>query len=156
VAVKRGGAGLSPPRHRNRGDGCSWMYRSLFPSFHWLFPFYRSPWGRQPVLARKAAAPCPRGARGLGRTKYRSRSSLINQTKLSLAMGATCPGGSLPRVAVLLLLALSVQAQRTWFKQLPPNNYYEPDVDVTSPTALPRIPISPYHRQVRWGFQRAT
>lgn len=68
-------------------------------------------------------------------------------------MGATGPGGSLPRIALLLLLALSgARAQRAWFKQLPPNNYYEPDIDVTSPTPLPRIPISPYHMQVSfWG-----
>lgn len=68
-------------------------------------------------------------------------------------MGATGPGGSLPHVAVLLLLALSgAQAQRSWTKQLPPSNYYRPDIDVTSPFPLPRIPISPYHMQVSfWG-----
>lgn len=101
------------------------------------------------------------GATRTHRSHSRNIFQYINlRLKLPL-MVATGPGGSLPRVAVLLLLALSgAQAQRAWFKQLPPNNYYEPDIDVTSPTALPRIPISPYHMQVsslggsvgRWGL----
>jgi hypothetical protein len=32
--------------------------------------------------------------------------------------------------------------------QLPPDNYYAPDVDTTSPTILPRVPASPYHMGV--------
>jgi hypothetical protein len=50
--------------------------------------------------------------------------------------------------ALLLLLLLAVaEAQKhtkARTKQLPPDNYYEPDVDTASPIRLPRVPASPY------------
>lgn len=51
--------------------------------------------------------------------------------------------------ALLLLLVLFAVAQaeehiKATIKQLPPDNFYKPDVDTTSPTRLPRVPPSPY------------
>jgi len=46
---------------------------------------------------------------------------------------------------LLLLLSSTTQAQRTWFQQLPPPaSFFQPDIDVSSPSPLPRVPPSPY------------
>lgn len=54
-----------------------------------------------------------------------------------------------PALAVLLLFLVVVSAQQQRrVTQLPPNNFYAPDVDTTSPVPLPRVPPSPYHMSV--------
>jgi hypothetical protein len=52
-----------------------------------------------------------------------------------------------PGKVLLLLtwLSIAVAQSESWLQQLPPDRYYDPDVDVTSPTPLPRVPPSPYH-----------
>lgn len=57
--------------------------------------------------------------------------------------------GPLRPALLLLLLAAAAQAQpHAWVKQLPPDRYYQPDVDTTSAILLPRVPASPYHMGV--------
>ena len=59
------------------------------------------------------------------------------------------PGQLRSGTALLLLSLVVVSAQpQRWFMQLPPSSFYTPDVDVTSPTPLPRVPPSPYHMGV--------
>lgn len=52
--------------------------------------------------------------------------------------------GALVALAWLLLLGLASAAPGTWFLQLPPTDFFTPDIDVSSPTPLPRVPQSPY------------
>lgn len=47
-------------------------------------------------------------------------------------------------VVVLLLVLLPTAHAQSWYLIRPPPDYFQPDVDTTSATPLPRVPPSPY------------
>jgi hypothetical protein len=56
---------------------------------------------------------------------------------------SSAAGPPWPGILLLSLLLSTVHAQ-DWFLIRPPPDYFEPDVDTTSATPLPRVPSSPY------------